>query len=97
MGTSLSRYEQETLINFNEGEDTCSVYTHNRSLRRRLEQLAQEHPEKCRLLQVTHWDQAVEYYVPKSWIRINPPRVAAPLTEEQKQKRREHLANLRKG
>lgn len=33
----LTRYEQETTINFNEGEDTASVYTHNRSLIHRLE------------------------------------------------------------
>ncbi|MFQ7401667.1 MAG: hypothetical protein ACLRNW_28475 [Neglectibacter sp.] len=97
MRTSLSRYEQETLVNFNEGEDSASVYTHNKALRRRLEQLAEKYPEDCRLISVTHWEQAVEYYVPKTWLRINPPRVAASLTEEQKQKRREHLAGLRKG
>ena len=29
----LSNYEKETIINFNEGEDTASVYTHNQALR----------------------------------------------------------------
>ena len=28
----LSNYERETIINFNEGEDTASIYTHNRWL-----------------------------------------------------------------
>lgn len=31
--------------------------------------------------------EAVDFTIPKGWIRIHPPRVAAPLTEEQKQKR----------
>lgn len=30
----LSRYEQETIINYNEAEKTAAVYTHNKSLRR---------------------------------------------------------------
>lgn len=77
----LTRYEQETIINFNEGEDTASVYTHNRPLRRRLEQLAQDRLEECRLFKVSHDDQAVEYYIPKSWIRINPTRI---LSDEQR-------------
>lgn len=59
----LTNYERETIINFNEGEDTASVYTHNKALRRRLEQLAQERPEECRLFKVSHEDQAVEYYI----------------------------------
>lgn len=92
---NLTRYERETIINFNEGEDTASVYTHNKALRRRLDQLVQEYPEECRLYKVTHWGEAAEYYIPKGWLRFHPPRKAAPLTEEQKQKRRNQLAKLR--
>ena len=91
----LTKYERETIINFNEGEDTMSVYTHNKALRRRLDQLVQEYPEDFSQYKVTHWGEAAEYYIPKSWIRFHPPRKAAPLTEEQKQKRREHLTKLR--
>lgn len=69
---NLTRYEQETIINFNEEEKTASVYTHNGPLRRRLEQMAQERPKKT-----CHDGQAVEYYLPKSWIKIRPPRVAS--------------------
>lgn len=93
---NLTRYEQETIINFNEEEDEASVYTHNRPLIHRLEQLAQERPEECRLVNAYPTRRAVEYYVPVHWLRINPPRKAAPLSEEQKQQRREHLANMRK-
>ena len=78
----LTRYEQETIINFNEEEKIASVYTHNKALIRKLEQLSKERPEEVRLFKTTHWGQAVEYYVPKSWLKIKPPRVAS---EAQKQ------------
>lgn len=93
---NLTHYEQETTINFNEAEKTASIYTHNKSLRRRLELLAHERPEECRLFRVCRDGQAVEYYVPKKWVKISPPRYVAPLTEEQKQKRREQLERWRK-
>lgn len=82
----LTRYEQETIINYNEEERTASIYTHNRALRRKLDRLAQERPGDCRPGQVTHEGQAAEYIVPKAWIKVSPPR---NLTPEQKERRRE--------
>ena len=78
----LTKYEQETIINFNEQEKTASVYTHNGPLRRRLEQLAQERPEDCNLFKTCHDGQAVEYYIPKSWLKIRPPRVTSEAQKE---------------
>lgn len=94
---NLSKYEKETIFTFNEAEKTARVYTHNGPLRRRLEQLAQNRPEECRLFKTSHEGRAAEYIVPKSWLRINPPRVAAALTEEQKRQRREQLQTIRNG
>lgn len=79
--SNLTRYEQETMINFNEEEATASVFTHNRALRRKLEQLAQERPEECRPFRVSRWGEAVEYIIPKKWVKITPTRI---LTEEQR-------------
>lgn len=73
----LSRYEQETIINFNEEDGEASIYTHHRPFIRRLEQLAQEHPEECHLVHTYPVRRAVEYYVPVNWLRINPPRKIA--------------------
>ena len=70
----LTRYEQETIINYNEAEAVAGVYTHNKTLRRKLEQWAQDRPEECRLEKVTRFGEAVDYFVPKSWIHIYPPR-----------------------
>ena len=94
---NLSLYEQETIINYNEADSTASVYTHNRALIRKLDKFTQERPGDCHRQKTSHDGKAVDFTIPKGWIRIYPPRVAAPLTEEQKQKRREHLASLRNG
>ena len=65
---NMARYEQETIIGFNEEEKTAGIYTHNKVLRQKLEALARDRPEDCRL---------VDYTIPKSWIKIAPPRIAS--------------------
>ncbi|MBQ0037284.1 MAG: molecular chaperone [Clostridiales bacterium] len=90
----LTRYEMETIINFNEEKREASVYTFNGAMRRKLEKLAQERPEECRLEKLSADGRSVTYTIPKSWVRINKPRDAAPLTEEQKQAKREMLKSM---
>lgn len=87
----LSKYEQETIITYNEDEQTAGVYTHNRSLRRKLDGLAEERPQECRI------EKAGDYTVPKSWIRVTPPRKSVPMSEEHKEKLIERLSAARKG
>lgn len=62
---SLSRYEQETIINFNEEEKTATVYTMNKSLIRKLERIEAERPEECKAQQKDADGLAVTYIVPK--------------------------------
>ena len=73
----LTKYEMETIVNFNEAESVASVYTHNKALRRTLDKLAQERPEDCRIDRVSHDGAATDYSVPKSWVKIRPPRIAS--------------------
>lgn len=40
----LTKYEKETIILFNEGEDTASIYTYNASLRKRLALFSKKAP-----------------------------------------------------
>lgn len=75
---NLTKYERETILNFNEGDSEASVYTHSRPLMRRLGKLAKDRPGECRLSKTTHDGQAAEFYIPKGWIRVTPPRVATP-------------------
>ena len=45
----LTKYEKETIILFNEGEDEASIYTYNAGLRKRLANFSKKHPDLCRL------------------------------------------------
>lgn len=73
----LSLYERETIITYNEAESEASVYTHNKALRRRLDELARQRPEDCQVDRVGHEGAAVDYTIPKAWVKIRPPRVAS--------------------
>ena len=46
----LSKYEKETIINWNEGETIASIYTFNASLKHRLEDFSRKYPLLCRLV-----------------------------------------------
>ncbi len=77
----LSKYEQETIISFNEEYKTANVYTHNKALSRKLEKLAVDRPEECHFARSLREGQAAEYTIPKSWVKITPKRI---VTEEQR-------------
>lgn len=68
----LSKYEQETIINYNEGEDTASVYTHDKKLREKLAALALKYPDKI-TLERAFPNGAAEYAVPKRCVSIREP------------------------
>ena len=46
---ALTKYEKETIILFNEGEDTAHIQTYNTGLRKRLAAFSKKHPDLCRL------------------------------------------------
>ena len=93
--SELTGYERETIISYNEAEKTANVHTHNKTLRRKLEKLVADRPEECRLEKVSRFYEAVDYTVPKVWVRIYPPR---QISEEQRVAMAEKLkmANLRR-
>ena len=68
----LSKYEQETIINFNEEDEYADVYTHNRKLMNRLAMLAKEHPEACKFVKRYGYRCKV-YQVRKNLISIRKP------------------------
>lgn len=74
---NLTPYERETIINYNEGEQTASVYTHNKALIKKLNEYAQQRPEQCQVDNISRGGQAVDYTIPKTWVRIRPPRIAS--------------------
>lgn len=74
----LTAVEQETILNFNEGEDTASLYTYNQKLQKRFDQLAAEYPEAVSRKDNGHG--AVTYEFSKKPLGIS---FKTPLSESQ--------------
>lgn len=85
-----TRYEQETVITFNEAEAAASVYTHNRKLRRKLLQVAEQQPNKVIVLKQD--ERSAEFLIPKSCISVR-----VPYSEERRKadSQRERAAHMR--
>ena len=82
----LTKYEKETIILFNEGEDKATIYTYNAGLRNRLAAFSKKYPDLCRLEKSC--DQGgVSYVLDKSRLSI---RLQPPYSEERRQKASEN-------
>lgn len=76
----LTSFERETIMTYNNAEGEANVYTLNLSMRRKILQLATEYPDEVKILHQA--EDMVEATVPKSWVKIRPPR---KLTDEQRE------------
>ena len=87
---NLTKYEQELIINLNNDDKVATVYSSNPYWLRRLQHLAEEHPNDVKLV---HKDTTSETYeVPKKWVKIQPKRF---VSEEQRLAARERFAKMR--
>lgn len=84
--TRLTKYEKETIILFNEGEDTANIYTYNAGLRKRLAAFSKKYPDLCRLEKNCE-QGGVTYILDKSRLSI---RLQPPYSEERRQKASEY-------
>ena len=85
----LSRYEQETIINFNAGEAMAKVYTCDPAVIKKLDALVIEFPEVYRCIGYTDIDKT--YEMPKSSVSYRKPR---KLSEEQREQARQRMNNI---
>ena len=85
----LTRYEQETIINFNAGEPTATVYTKDKAVMRKLGKLADEFPEIYKQIGLSGTDKI--YSMPKSYISYRKPR---KLSEEQRESARQRMKHI---
>ena len=79
--TPLSRYEQETIVNYNAGEQTATVYTRDRTVMRKLDRLAADFPDTYKLIGQTDIDKT--YSMPKSYVTYRKPRKISDGQREQ--------------
>ena len=84
--TKLSKYEKETIINWNEAENLASIYTFNASLKRRLADFSRKYPLLCRLESSTT-EGSVTYVIEKSRLSV---RLVPPYSEERLAAAREY-------
>jgi len=71
----LSRYEQETIVNYIAGNQTATVCTRDKAVLRKLDTLAVDFPDTYSL---TGQDEVSKtYFFPKSYISYRKPRQSA--------------------
>lgn len=73
---NLSKYEQETIINFNEEDEFADVYTHNLKLIQKLEKIATEFPDECIFKDKNEYG-AYRFSVSKRLVGIHLPHTKA--------------------
>ena len=82
----LSRYERETIINFNAEEPTATLYTRDPAIIRKLDLLVISFPEVYKCIGETDIDKT--YEMPKSAVNYRKPR---RLSAEQREAARKRL------
>lgn len=86
---NLTKYEQETVINFNAGEQLATVYTRDRAVMRKLDALVIEFSDVYKLVSETDIDKT--YSMPKAYVSYRKPR---KLTALQRAKARERIEKV---
>ncbi len=86
----MTRYEQETIINFNAGERTATIYTRDPAVMRKVDALVIEFPDVFKCIGETDIDKT--YEMPKSAVTYRKPR---RLSEEQREAARERIRTIR--
>ena len=85
----LTRYEQETIINFNAGDQTATLYTRDPAVMRKVDALVIEYPDAYKCIGATDIDKT--YEIPKSFVSYRKPR---RLSEEQRDSARNRMKML---
>ena len=68
----LSKYEEETLVLYNEAQSTASVYTHDPKLKEKLKRLSEKYPDKI-VFNAENNNGGMTYTVPKKCVLIREP------------------------
>ena len=87
----LSLLEQETIILFNREEKDADVYTHEPSLKKKLDKLCETTPGEF-VKREDNGVGGVTYTLPKKLISIRTPRPKKALSEEERIALRERMA-----
>ena len=87
--TPLTKYEMETIINYNAGEQAATVYTRDKAVMRKLDKLVADFPDTYKLIDQTDIDKT--YSMPKSHVNYRKPR---RISDEQRERAREQMLEI---
>ena len=87
--TNITKNEMETIVNYSAGEQTATVYTRDKMVMRKLDQLVRDYPESYKLINQTEIDKT--YSMPKSYVNYRKPRTMNAEQREQARQRMEKL------
>ena len=88
----LSRYEQESILNYNAGERTAILYTRDKVVMRKLDTLVADFPDTYKL---TGQDEVSKTYsFPKSYVSYRKPRI---VSVEQRERAKQMMIERNKG
>lgn len=87
----LTRYEQETIINYNAEEKTATLYTRDPAVMRKVDALVIEYPDTFKCIGETDIDKT--YEMPKSVVTYRKPR---RLSEEQRTEASKRMKKINK-
>ena len=87
----LSRYDQETIVNYNAGEQTATLYTRDKVIMRKLDTLVANFPDTYKL---TEQDEVSKTYsFPKSYVSYRKSRA---VSTEQRERARQMMITKNK-
>ena len=87
----LSRYEQESILNYNAGEQTATLYTRDKAVMRKLDTLVADFPD---IYKLTEQDEVSKTYsFPKSYVSYRKPRT---VSTEQRERARQMMVKRNK-
>lgn len=87
----LSRYEQETIVSYNAGEQTATIYTRDKAVMRKLDTLVADFPDTYKL--VKQDEVSKTYSLPKSYVSYRKPRA---VSMEQRERARQMMIERNK-
>lgn len=85
----LSRYEQETIVNYNAGGLIATIYTRDRAVMRKLDALATDYPDIYK--QRGHDEVSKTYSCPKAYVSYRKPR---KLSDKQREQARQKMLEI---
>ena len=87
----ISRYEQETIVNYNAGEQTATIYTRDKAVMRKLDTLVADFPNTYKMIKQDEVSKT--YSFPKSHVSYRKPRA---VSTEQRERARQMMIKRNK-